>query len=453
MHDHPQSDAPFAERKATIVVCRWAFLVLCVVPTLATCGFIAVHWLTLCSPAAKAEWERELSGRLGVTVAIEGLSYPQPSLAELAGLTLADPETKLPLGECRRVEIERTPSQWQITLVEPSIARGALPQLVRRIHEWAFVAAREDAPPLRLTATQLVIEGDEQAHCLNHVAATWETTAAGPALAVQFTLLPDEQSPIELRVTRTAQQTPPVTKVEWDCSPPLPCALASSFIPELELAGHRATIAGTGRLLWQEGEWSGELAGQVRGIDLSRLIGERFGHILTGQGNLTLQQATLESGRLASARGTLTASGGRISRSLLAAAQEHLALDAELPPEEEESTSYRKLALRFELTDQGLRLMGADDSQPGMVTTVAGPLLSARPNHHVPAVALVRALVPESQVQVPATKQTAALLRWLPLPAVDPSPSARGSFHMPTRLGPARAADRSTKPIREGSLR
>ena len=77
--------------KARIAVCGWGFLLLCVVPTVLTCGFIAFHWLSIKSPAAKAEWERELAQRLGV--AIDGLSYPRPGLAELSGVRLADPET------------------------------------------------------------------------------------------------------------------------------------------------------------------------------------------------------------------------------------------------------------------------------------------------------------------------------------------------------------------------
>jgi hypothetical protein len=439
--------------RARIAVCRGAFLVLCVVPTLLTACYIAFHWLSVRSPAAKAEWERELSQRLGVAVAIDNLSYPQPALAELSSVKLADRETKLLLAQCRRVEIERLPEAWQVTLVEPAIARGALPALVRRFHERAFAAAVKQAPPIRISATQLILEGDNEAQGLAQLAALWEATSAGPALTLHFALPADEQSPIEVRITRNQQLTPPATQIEWNCPAPLPVSLAAGFAPDLAGLGQQATVSGSGGLLWESGSVRGKLTGEIRGIDLSRLIGERFPHLLTGQANLKLDEAALDGGRLTSVRGTLVTSGGRISRSLVAAAAEHLALDAEMPPEEEESARYRKLALRFELTDQALHLAGIDDSQPALVTTDAGPLLSAPQEHQVPAVALVRMLVPDSQVQVPATKQTAALLRIIPLPAVELSELARKSSHTPTRLGPASPADRSANPIREGSLR
>ena len=353
------------------------------------------------------------------------------------------------------MEIERRNDAWQVTLVEPSIVRGALPTLVRRLHERAIAAAAQQAPPIRLAATQWILQGESESQSLSNLTANWESTTASSALTLRFALPADEQTPMELRVTRNRQVTPPVTQIEWDCPVPLPGSLAAEFLPELAELGNQATISGSGRLLWEPDNLRGQLAGEVRGIDLSRLIGERFPHLLTGQAQLKLDEATLDGGRLMSARGTLATSGsGRIGRSLLVAAQEHLALVAELPADDQESIAYRELALHFELRDQGLHLAGIDDSQASLITTDAGPLLAAAPEgHQVPAIALVRTLVPNSRVQVPATKQTAALLRMLPLPAVEQSDLARGSSHTPTRLGPASPADRSANPIRERSLR
>lgn len=214
-------------------------------------------------------------------------------------------------------------------------------------------------------------------------------------------------------------------------------------------------LAGSGDLTLQDDAFSGQFSGELSGIDLTSLISQRFEHGLSGQAKLTIAEVTIEASRLSQARGTLVVErGGRISRSLLAAAEEHLQLTASLRAEETDSVAYRRLSLGFELTADQLRLTGvADASQAGIVMTAdSGPLLSAPEDHRAPAVALVRTLVPDGQVQVPASQQTAVLLRLLPLRASEPQ-MARGSSHTPTRLVPGSRAERAGGVIRERSLR
>jgi hypothetical protein len=56
----------------------------------------------------------------------------------------------------------------------------------------------------------------------------------------------------------------------------------------------------------------------------------------------------------------------------------------------------------------------------------------------VPAINLARMLVPDSQLQVPATRQTAALIGLLPVPDLVPDAAeAAATAHIPTRLAPS----------------
>lgn len=436
-----------------IAVCRGAFLALCVGPTLLTIGFIIFHWLSIRSPAAKAEWERELSQRLGVAVTIEGLSYPQPSLAELSGVKLANAETGLPLAACRRIEIVQVEGRWEVILAEPTLRQDAMGTLMEKLHDRVLTSS---APTnsIHVSAVHLTIHDGAAAHSLSNLSANLKSVAAGPELEIRFAL-PQHPDSVELHFTRNRQITPPATQIAWNCPVPLPIRLASILWADVSALGPGAMLMGSGRLTLQDDKLSGSFSGELSGIDLTSLVSQRFEHVLSGEGTLKLDTATMEAGRLSHANGTLVvAGGGRISRSLLTAAAEHLQLRASLPEKIMDSVAYRRLSLGFEMTEEHLRLTGvADATRAGVVMTAAdGPLLSAPKNHRAPAVALARTLVPDGRVQVPASRQTAALLRLLPLKSSEPQ-TARRTWHTPTRLGPASATDRSVDPIREGSLR
>ncbi|MEX2025724.1 MAG: hypothetical protein WEH44_00460, partial [Pirellulaceae bacterium] len=441
--------------RTRIAVCRWGFLALCVVPTLLTCGYIAIHWLTLRSPAAKAEWERELSQRLGVTVTIESLSYPQPSVAELTSVKLADAETGQLLAECRGVEIVPQAEQWEVTLLEPTIRRETLPELVQRLHDRLLTSGAAPLARLHIAAAQLTIQDEAAALSLVNLSSDLQMTADGQEWSARLAL-PQQREFINFRVSRNRQVSPPATQIEWSCPARVPAHWLSGFLGDVSSLGSDATFASSGRLTFARSGVSGERSGELSGIDLTSAISQRFPHLLTGSATLTLKRATLDGGRLSQARGTLlVAGGGRIGRSLLEAAQNHLQLTADLPADDTDSIHYERLALGFDLTTDRLRLIGnADEHQPGiLLMNNTGPLLSAASDHETPAVALARTLLPDSQVQVPAARQTAALLKVLPLHSAESPLTAGRTTHTPTRLAPASPASRSTNPIRERSLR
>ena len=431
--------------RTRIAVCRWAFLALCVVPTCLVLGLIVFHWLTLRSPAAKSEWERELSRRLGVAVRIERLSYPQPHVADLAGVAITDPETGIKLATCRAATIERMSGQWQVTLDEPVLEASALTGLAHRFHE-RWLLSSEQALPVDLRADRLTIQGTGQAQSLADLAARFVQQASGPKLELEFKP-PGATKAVELTAIRNRQITPPATQITWKSPVPVPVDLVGPYLPQ-------ATISGDGVLRWQDGRLDGELALAIAAIDLSRLVSDRFPHVLSGSADLACDGVKVDAGRVTSARGTLVAGrGGRISRSLLLAARDHLQLDAAIPADEADSLPFDRLSLRFETSGEQLRLSVGDAEELAILSADGSALLSAPDDHQVPVVALARMLLPDSQLQVPAAKQTAALLALLPLPAAQPQSMARSSGHVPTRLGPASPARRRESAIRERPLR
>jgi hypothetical protein len=98
---------------------------------------------------------------------------------------------------------------------------------------------------------------------------------------------------------------------------------------------------------------------------------------------------------------------------------------------------FRKLAFAFTLDDEGLSVTGrCDEGDSGAIVLDAkGTLLSDPPERVIPTLALVRALAPRSELQVPAAKETDLLLRLLPLPAIVPPHSANSQMpYSPLRL-------------------
>jgi hypothetical protein len=210
------------------------------------------------------------------------------------------------------------------------------------------------------------------------------------------------------------------------------------------------------RMAGASNQIAGQIAGVLSGVDLDALVSEQFPHRLSGLADIRIDEATFAAGKLTAARGTFEASGGAVSRSLLAAAAEHLGLTAaeRALAGPAEQLGFRRLAVGFELRGTALLLSGqADPRQDNVVmATASGPLLASPPGHAVPAIQLLRTLLPESGFQVPATRQTERLLSLLPLPEAPAAIATRLPPHVPTRLAPS-AADSPRTAVQQPVLR
>ncbi len=75
-------------------VSRVVFVACAILPTLATLIFVAyVH-----RPWREADWQRSLSQRLHVRVAVDEVASPQPGVTRLHDVWLADLRSERPLG-------------------------------------------------------------------------------------------------------------------------------------------------------------------------------------------------------------------------------------------------------------------------------------------------------------------------------------------------------------------
>jgi len=378
------------------------------------------------SGVVKAE-AAELSRRLGLDVQLGGLRHLRPGALLYENLDAADPETGELVFRCRLVEVVRRRRGdrpvLEIVASQPEVQAGALGRIWRRLERALDMSSGPLEVDLLCSASELTLHAETGVQTLAAVAGRLENLPEGARAQLDFRLAGDDSlEPARICVVRNRQTTPPASGFElYTGGSPLPCHLLAMGLDEFEPLGRRCRFRG---YLWANQSpdgWQGEITGQLAELDLGRLVSDYFPHHLTGVGEATIQSARFHKGRLEDGAATVSAGPGTIDRTLLGAAVEMLRLEPIDVPVDDGggSIGYRQMAFSATLDSQGLRLSGrCAASEPGaLLCDAEGRAILRQPREQpLPAVALVRALVPHSAVQVPAGLQTDWLLRRLPLP-------------------------------------
>ncbi|MEX2176382.1 MAG: hypothetical protein WD872_18610 [Pirellulaceae bacterium] len=444
--------------KQRILVCRAGFVLFCALPTLLVGLWIVRRSSEGFAAADRAEWQRELTSRLGLVVEIRQVSYPGYCVARLEGFRLADPETGASMFAAQAVEVALEGGEWRIEAWQPQVAAAQLRPLAQRLHDRLLCGPAGSLAECQLVARELTIVGERGGQSLVNVVGRFELKdGVNPQLAATFQLPAASDPAAVARLSVGRQRDLPIPTTTWQLDTGgewLPCWLLAAA--DLDRLGQACNFAGTVAVTDSPAGLSGSLAGSLDEVDLDALVTEHFPHVLSGLGRVRIERAALRDGKLVGLRGSLQVRNGAIGESLLAAAAEHLQLDR--PPARpaaiaEGSLPFRQLSLGFHLDGRLLKLSGnADPTQPGaLLASAGGPLLTAPSRHAVPAVHLLRTLLTENQFQVPATRQTDALIGLLPVPDLVPTRTAsRQRPHTPTRLrtsGPLEAAPVIRPPV------
>lgn len=431
-----------------VLLCRFGFVLSCLLPTL-----LVGLWIASRSEGgsgisiAKTVFERELTNQLGLIVEIDHASG-ESSAFRLDGVRLRDPETSAIVAEAAAVEAIHTDIGWQIEAFQPQVDATHLRRLAARLHDRLLCGPPHQSHPIVIVARDLILTAGLQRHSVAQVTTRFATLAAGPEIAADFQLSTMSAEPSRLTIARNQQASAPCT--HWLLATGnqlLPTAALAKILPEVARLGRECQFAGTIIGGDTESGWSGELSGTLTNVDFDTLVTEHFPHQLSGIGTIRIERGAIASGRLAELRGALEIGTGSISGSLLAAAEEHLKLEpvSQSPVSDLATIPFQRLALGVELDGRMLRIHGlAEQERDGtVIADQTGPLLIAGPGHAVPAVNLLRALLPDNQFQVPATRQTDVLVGLFPVPDLAPTKIAARHSHVPTRLrssGPADAA-------------
>lgn len=454
-------------RKPTrVLFCRLGIVLFCLLPTATVGGWIIQRSTGRYANVQRAEWERELTSRLGLTAKIGAVTYPSPAVARLVDVQLLDPETHSPIVRAAALDIGKLPDGYIVEASQLSMEASQLGLLSRQLDSHILraplVGGEEDAHfSILFVRSDITIQRAGRSQSLQCLAGTLHATKRHVEWSGDFQLpgeLPSAE-PLRLKVTRNRAAEPPETV--WHLSTAgrgLPCELLADALPALKRLGNQCLFTGDLECRDSAVGFRSFVTGVLDGVDLDSLVTEHFPHRLSGIGLVKIERAMVENGRLLELRGTLQAQNGAVSHSLVTAAAEHLQL---IPAADSRSMelgqliSYRQLSLGFHLNGRALSLTGsADPTQEGvLLANAAGPILQVPPQHAAPAVSLLRTLLPENQYQVPATRQTNALVSLLPMPDLSPAQMAsRSAAHVPTRLARPSGAP-AAAPIRQPVLR
>jgi hypothetical protein len=407
-----------------------AFVVLCLVPTaiVLACG-VAWHL-----PGQVRKESDRLGVLLGLKVSLDDVEYPQPGVVRYVGLTLADGETGKAVLRCQRLEtswhklVDKQGQERSCLMLnpqEPQLEADGLPHVWRLIREMLTCRADRAQIDARVFSSQLALNLSGKQLKLVDMRGSLGLFAEGTQVDIGFRQEAEKTEGTKIRIARDRKTAPPTTRFALQTGgTPLPCSLLAAVFPSLELLGPQSGYLG---YLWAAETpqgWDGGLAkGQFLAVDLERLLNGRSPHRIRGTVQVAIEEAQFQQGRLQLLTGSMVGGQGEVSRSLVETSVEHLALlRGQEVPGTEPLLPYEQLGLWFSLDARGLALHGQCPSAGSGAILVDryGPLLlSQATSQPQPVASLVRALVPSSIAQVPATREADGLLRCLPLPGSE----------------------------------
>lgn len=409
-------------RRRTLL--RSLFLAVGVLPIVATVVWAAV----LRTDVYRASWTRGLSAAWGLRVTLDDVRHPRPGVVLLAGLRGYDPETDAVVVECRTVEAETFADGLHVRAEQPMIYADRGARLVNALQRRLRRETPDVVTSVSFSAAELTWRTAVDSQTLVEVRGLAGPVGGVEQLLVNFRLPgTDVEHPASLRIARHLEGPSPTTTVELDSGAVvLPCGLFAPLTEAAGALGAQARFGGRLKVRHTADGWDGVVAGDVYETDLDVLVGRRIPHLLSGTADLQIHRAELNHGRLEHGQMTILAGPGQIGRSLVVAGGTSLGLtppDDRLPADS--VLLFDRLACDVAFDAGELSIRARSPERPGALLWKGNVVYWREPATAAqPAANLLRALVPDRELLVPAALQTATLMQWLPLakPAPQTTP-------------------------------
>jgi hypothetical protein len=418
-------------------ICRLTFWTTCVIPTLLVGSAAIIRQTPAYHAAQVAAWQARLTIHLGLEVRVSDVSFETGARSVVRGIELCDPESHEWLARVRSAEMIKTKRGWAVMLGQPQINSPHITRLAAILHEHVLLRAGTEDAPVQMAASSVELSSPDGSQSVLDLRSAVEATQDGSELLVEFRSadMPADQR-VRLRFVRNRQLEPAATGWELHTSTAgLPCAVARPWFPALSTLGNECVFQGSVWCEQSRAGWEAEVSGVLRGVDLEQLVTRQFPHKLSGMAVLTLGRFTVHAGRVAEAEGRLQCAGGVVSQSLLDAAAQAWGWQQHPRAGGAALLRYDQLALDFSLSSAGLTLTTSAETGTSVLTDSHGALLSLTDGRPQSPLTLVQLLVPQADVQVPATRETATLFQTLPLPEVSTPPTATArTGYSPLRL-------------------
>ena len=399
-------------------ICRAGFLLGGVLPMAAVIGWSSAIHTGVYKEAVRAE----LKASLGLEVRFDRVSYPRPGVTLLSNVDLLDPENEEVLLHARMLEIGGGERAQTVVVSQPEVNAAGLDRLWPLVQRWQRHGDANQAA-LRVSASELTVRWPLGVQTLVDCDAQIELEEANRVASATFRIAgADAETPARLGARwNTSAEGESITTFKLETGDtPLPCSLLAALVHRENWLGPNCVFQGSIRIEDCANGRQSEMTGQLEQVDLQSAVSDHFPHQLTGAATVTLEHAVLRDGRLEEATGAIHAGPGVVGRSLVRSAVESLKMRAS-GHSSDESMGYEELAAAFAWDAKGLTIRGkCETSEAGAILRMSGEtVLMESSGGALPVASLVQALVPDSRVQVPATRQTDWLLRALPLPDVQ----------------------------------
>ncbi|MCE9554202.1 MAG: hypothetical protein K8T91_12615 [Planctomycetes bacterium] len=397
------------------LLCRAGFVVCCALPTLAVCVWIVAARL----PSQRAAWEADLAARLDAEVTIESVTYPQPGVTRLEGLSISRTRAEHPLIQVKRLELRHDLGTWYADTPEVTLRddrRGLGPLLER----CATSRNGHSTAGIQLLVERVSLHGQQEDNSLRQlVLRCGRETDAHLSLSVMVG--EDAATPLRLEIKPQADGRLH-SHVETGASA-LPAAVVAVILPEAAKLGPEATISGTLDCTHSEAGMTGQFTGHFDKVDLNSLTATHLPLELavSGIAHISLADVRFQDGRLTQARGSFQSNSGKIGRQLIETVAYELKLTGNAPTGDgqNKSVDYEQLAFDFSLDPRTLKINGQCHAQ------LVGAMLISRENGLVllststaqpqSPTSLARLFSPLTRDWIPATAQAQWIQKHLPV--------------------------------------
>jgi hypothetical protein len=404
------------------IVCRTAFIALCVAPTLAVGAWIGErHW-----PGRKGRIAQELGQRAGVHVKLDDWRTPRPGLVRSSGMVVSDPRTALALADVAGVEVRTSSSTRLFSIERATIECEELKLIATRVYAWLTNLPAQDQE-VRIGALEL--KAGAARFSLNNVQGHVQRDSSGrlQAQLSGFSVGGKSTDPPAVRLTLapSSEKGNASPQVTLEVSTAMPGRALAAVAPGFGSFGKSATFVGSVRWTLGPSAMRGAMSGRVEQVDLAGLRPEGSPHELRGLATVALDELRWSGERIERLAGSMTGGRAQVSKSLVEAMDKIMrcprpaeGLASAVDPTIIELDA---IGVRFQLDDHGLTLEGkcktATGTSGGCLLVSGGrPLVMQPPFQGIPVGALVQALSAPPSAWVPATREAVEMAERLPLP-------------------------------------
>jgi hypothetical protein len=413
-------------------VCRTAFLLLCVAPTLATAMWI----LHAHRPWRLADEQSRLGAPWRLNVQLADWREPRPGAARSTGLTVVDPVSARVLAEATNLDLRSGDGGESIGIQSITLDLAQWHVLADRAHDWLLDC---DESIIQLHAGSLVLTSPNASErCEFRDVQLRIERAASTGLRAQLiarTVGDVEPATIRLTLERPTGNSAGSLRASVDAATAeLPTWLVATFVPVLGDFGSDATFNGS--IQWEiaANQAGGAAQGRLRNVAIGSLLAAHAPYAVQGRAHVQLAELVWRGREIERLVGSAEGENLSLSRSLVAAAVKHLLcvqtsagraiseVGGSASDDARTLVAIDRLAARFALTRNGLTLTGELGDHPGLppgclATSGGQAFLMQPPCIELPAGQWVQFIAGPSVSWVPATQEAIDVAARLPLPS------------------------------------